>query len=72
MYNEKTPSLFLPKLAALLFVAVFLSGLAEIVLLATSAEKSHYSITSETSKLISPPTKAHAPTTQLLHQTSLN
>lgn len=72
MYNEQSPSLFLPKLAAVLLLAIIVSGMAEIVALATTAEKSHYSITSETSKLISKPGKAQAPSTQLTHQVEVN
>jgi hypothetical protein len=55
MHNERSPSLFLPKLAAVLFIAVFLSGMAEIVCLARSAQASHYSIANETSKFMSKP-----------------
>jgi hypothetical protein len=72
MHNETAPSLFLPKLAALLLLVVFLSGMVEIVCLATSAQKTNYSIVNETSKLISNPSKAHVPTTQISSQVGLN
>jgi hypothetical protein len=40
MHTEKSPSLLLPKLAAMLFVAMFLSGMSEIICLATTTNQS--------------------------------
>jgi hypothetical protein len=72
MHKEQSPSLFLPKLAVMLLIAVFLTGMAEIVCLAISAKQSNYSITNETSKLFSAPEHVHAPNAQLTNEIQVN
>lgn len=65
MQIENSPSLFLPKLAAVLLIVVFLSGMVEFVCLAVTAKQSNYSITNETSKLFSTPGQRQAPMPKL-------
>jgi nitrate reductase gamma subunit len=72
MYIEKSPSLFLPKLAILLLMAVVVSGMVEIVCLAVSAKQSNYSITNETSRLFSTPNHLDAPKAQLTNEIQVN
>jgi nitrate reductase gamma subunit len=72
MYIEKSPSLFLPKLAILLLMAVVLSGMIEIACLAVSAKQSNYSIANETSKLFSTPNHLNAPKAQLTNEVEVN
>ena len=49
------PSLLLIKLSAIVLIAVFLSGIAEIVCLAVYAHKTNYSIFAVTEKVFSKP-----------------
>jgi hypothetical protein len=72
MQIEKSPSLFLPKLALVILMAVFITGIAEIVCLAVSAKQSNYSIANETSKLFSKPDGLNAPKAQLTNEIELN
>jgi hypothetical protein len=55
MNKETRPSLLLIKLSALVLLAVFLSGIVEIVCLAVYAHKTNYSIFSVTEKGFSKP-----------------
>jgi hypothetical protein len=59
MHDERSPSLLLPKLTAILLVIVFLSGMSEIIFLAKYARQNTYTTANVTSKLNNKTTNAN-------------
>ena len=60
MHNERPNSLLLPKVTAILLVVIFLSGMTEIIFLATYARQNNYSTVNVSSKLTGKTTPSNA------------
>jgi hypothetical protein len=60
MYNERPNSLLLPKVTAILLVVIFLSGMTEIIFLATYARQKNYNTVNVSSKFTSKTTPPNA------------